>query len=73
MSTTPSKPMAALWMAGWLSMMLVMAIAGRDATHELLRLLDQGIELGAAHGVIVAQTGVRGQYQLAEASAVVLA
>jgi drug/metabolite transporter (DMT)-like permease len=35
MSTTPSKPMAALWMAGWLSMMLVMAIAGREAAHEL--------------------------------------
>jgi drug/metabolite transporter (DMT)-like permease len=35
MNTTPSKLMAALWMAGWLSMMLVMAIAGREATHEL--------------------------------------
>ncbi|RTM13377.1 MAG: hypothetical protein EKK33_11805, partial [Bradyrhizobiaceae bacterium] len=28
MSATPSKTMAALWMAGWLSLMLVMAIAG---------------------------------------------
>lgn len=35
MSTTPSKPMAALWMAGWLSLMLVMAVAGREATREL--------------------------------------
>jgi drug/metabolite transporter (DMT)-like permease len=35
MSTTPSKTMAALWMAGWLSMTLVMTIAGREATREL--------------------------------------
>ena len=27
--------MAALWMAGWLSLMLVMAVAGREATREL--------------------------------------
>src|SRR6202000_1462265 len=32
---SPSKPMAALWMAGWLSMMLVMVVAGREATREL--------------------------------------
>jgi len=31
MSTTPSKTMAALWMAGWLSLTLVMAVAGREA------------------------------------------
>ncbi|WP_407183060.1 DMT family transporter [Bradyrhizobium centrosematis] len=35
MSTTPSKTMAALWMAGWLSLMLVMAVAGRETTREL--------------------------------------
>src|SRR3954470_5551269 len=35
MNTTPSKTMAALWMAGWLSLMLVMAVAGREATREL--------------------------------------
>lgn len=35
MSTTPSKAMAALWMAGWLSLMLVMAVAGRESTREL--------------------------------------
>ncbi len=35
MPTTPSKPMAALWMAGWLSLMLVMAVAGREATRQL--------------------------------------
>ena len=27
--------MAALWMAGWLSLMLVVAVAGREATREL--------------------------------------
>jgi drug/metabolite transporter (DMT)-like permease len=35
MDRTPSKPKAALWMAGWLSQMLVVAIAGREATREL--------------------------------------
>jgi drug/metabolite transporter (DMT)-like permease len=35
MHKTPSKPMAALWMSGWLTLMLVMTIAGREATHEL--------------------------------------
>jgi hypothetical protein len=27
--------MAALWMAGWLALMLVMAVAGREALREL--------------------------------------
>jgi drug/metabolite transporter (DMT)-like permease len=35
MQKTPSKPMAALWMAGWLALMLVMAVAGREALREL--------------------------------------
>lgn len=35
MSKIPSRMMAALWMAGWLSLMLIMAIAGREATREL--------------------------------------
>lgn len=35
MTDTPSKPMAALWMSGWLSMMLVMVVAGREATRDL--------------------------------------
>src|SRR5580692_1206061 len=35
MQRTPSKPMAALWMAGWLALMLVMAVAGREALREL--------------------------------------
>jgi drug/metabolite transporter (DMT)-like permease len=35
MNRTPSIPKAALWMAGWLSLMLVMAVAGREAAREL--------------------------------------
>ncbi len=35
MQKTQSKPKAALWMSGWLTLMLVMTIAGRQATHEL--------------------------------------
>jgi drug/metabolite transporter (DMT)-like permease len=35
MQPTPSKPMAALWMAGWLTLMLVMVVAGREATREM--------------------------------------
>ncbi|WP_213775933.1 DMT family transporter [Bradyrhizobium sp. dw_78] len=35
MNRIPSKPKAALWMAGWLSMMLVVAIAGRAALREM--------------------------------------
>lgn len=35
MQRPASKIMAALWMAGWLSLMLVMAVAGREAMREL--------------------------------------
>jgi drug/metabolite transporter (DMT)-like permease len=35
MQRLPSKPTAALWMAGWLALMLVLAIAGRQALPEL--------------------------------------
>jgi drug/metabolite transporter (DMT)-like permease len=35
MDRTPSKPRAALWMAGWLTLMLIVAIAGRETTREL--------------------------------------
>ena len=35
MDRTPSKPMAALWMAGWLALMLIIAVAGREALREL--------------------------------------
>jgi len=35
MDRTPSKPMAALWVAGWLALMLVVTVAGRETTREL--------------------------------------
>ena len=35
MDRTPSKTRAALWMSGWLSLMLVMVVAGREATREV--------------------------------------
>jgi drug/metabolite transporter (DMT)-like permease len=35
MNRTPSKPRAALWMAGWLALMLIVAVAGREALREL--------------------------------------
>jgi len=35
MDRTPSKSLAALWMAGWLSLTLIVAVAGREATREV--------------------------------------
>jgi len=35
MNQTPSKSKAALWMAGWLSLMLFVAVAGRETLREL--------------------------------------
>ena len=35
MDRTPSKTKAALWMAGWLALMLIVAIAGREGMREL--------------------------------------
>src|SRR6266700_5950443 len=35
MHQTPSKYRAALWMAGWLTMTLVMAVAGRETARQL--------------------------------------
>jgi drug/metabolite transporter (DMT)-like permease len=35
MDRTPSKSWAALWMAGWLALMLIVAVAGRETTREL--------------------------------------
>lgn len=34
-NTHPSIPHAAAWMAGWLTLMVVIAVAGREATREL--------------------------------------
>ncbi|WMT70904.1 DMT family transporter [Bradyrhizobium sp. Ash2021] len=35
MDRTQSKSMAALWMAGWLALMLIVAVAGREGMREL--------------------------------------
>jgi drug/metabolite transporter (DMT)-like permease len=35
MDRTPSKPLAALWMAGWLTLMLIVVVAGREGMREL--------------------------------------
>ena len=35
MDRTPSKTRAALWMSGWLALMLIVAVAGREATREV--------------------------------------
>lgn len=35
MDRTPSKTRAALWMAGWLTLMLIVAVAGREAVREV--------------------------------------
>jgi len=35
MDRTPSKPIAALWMAGWLALMVIVAVAGRESVREL--------------------------------------
>ncbi|MCP4615593.1 MAG: DMT family transporter [Bradyrhizobium sp.] len=49
MDRTPSKSMAALWMGGWLALMLVIAVAGREALREInvfqLMFLRSGIGL----------------------------
>ena len=42
MDRTPSKPLAALWMAGWLALMLIVAIAGREAVREAQRVRADG-------------------------------
>jgi drug/metabolite transporter (DMT)-like permease len=35
MDRTPSKTRAALWMSGWLALMLIVAVAGREAPREV--------------------------------------
>jgi drug/metabolite transporter (DMT)-like permease len=51
MDRTPSKPKAALWMAGWLSLMLAVAVAGREATRQLN--VFQIMEIRSALGLVM--------------------
>jgi drug/metabolite transporter (DMT)-like permease len=57
MNRTPSKPMAALWMAGWLSLMLIVAVAGREATRELN--VFQIMELRSVFGLVMLYPVIR--------------
>jgi drug/metabolite transporter (DMT)-like permease len=59
MDRTPSKPKAALWMAGWLSLMLVMAVAGRETARQLN--VFQIIELRSILGFFLLYPMIRAQ------------
>jgi drug/metabolite transporter (DMT)-like permease len=50
MDHAPSKTLAALWMAGWLSLMLIITIAGREAAREInvFQLMEMRSVLGFA-------------------------
>jgi drug/metabolite transporter (DMT)-like permease len=51
MNRTPSKPRAALWMAGWLALMLIAAVAGRETMRELN--VFQTVELRSIIGFLM--------------------
>jgi drug/metabolite transporter (DMT)-like permease len=57
MNKTPSKPRAALWMAGWLALMLIVAVAGREALRELN--VFQVLELRSILGFVMLYPLVR--------------
>jgi drug/metabolite transporter (DMT)-like permease len=50
MDRPPSKPRAALWMSGWLLLMLVLAVAGRETLRELS--VFQVMELRSLIGLV---------------------
>ena len=62
---TPSAsiPRAAAWMAGWLTLMVVIAVAGREATRELsvfqVMLLRSVLGLGMLWPLIQAAGGMQ--------------
>jgi drug/metabolite transporter (DMT)-like permease len=62
MDRTQSKTLAALWMAGWLTLMLVIAVAGREAAREIniFQLMEMRSILGflMLYPLIRAQGGV---------------
>ena len=57
MQPAPSVPKAALWMVGWLSLMIVIAVAGREASHELA--VFQIMELRSLIGLVMLYPLVR--------------
>lgn len=58
MQAPQSIAKAAAWMAGWLSLMLVMAIAGREATRNLA--VFQVMELRSLIGLLLLAPLIRG-------------
>lgn len=75
MTSQPSIPRAAAWMAGWLTLMVVIAVAGREAARELsvFQIMLMRSVLGmamlwplvhAAGGLAAMRTGRLGQHVL---------
>lgn len=62
-ANTPSTAKAAAWMAGWLSLMVVIAVAGREATRELS--VFQVMLLRSSIGLVLIAPLVRGAGGLA--------
>ncbi|MGL6110489.1 MAG: DMT family transporter, partial [Rubrivivax sp.] len=62
MQRSQSTPRAALWMAGWLSLMVVIAVAGREAMRELavfqIMALRSIIGLGLLYPLVRASGGL---------------
>ena len=63
MHPAPSLMKAALWMTGWLTLMLVVAVAGKEATREVavfeLMLLRSLIGLVILYPLVHANGGLR--------------
>ncbi len=57
MNPSPSASKAAFWMAGWLSLMIVIAVAGREASRELA--VFQIMELRSLIGLLMLYPLVR--------------
>jgi drug/metabolite transporter (DMT)-like permease len=59
MDKTPSVPRAALWMAGWLALMLIVTIAGRETLRELN--VFQVMEVRSVVGLLILYPLIRSQ------------
>jgi drug/metabolite transporter (DMT)-like permease len=59
MNKTPSVPRAALWMAGWLALMLIVTVAGRETLRELN--VFQVMEVRSIVGLLILVPMIRNQ------------
>src|SRR5665647_1604260 len=59
MNKTPSIPRAALWMAGWLALMLIVTVAGRETLRELN--VFQVMEVRSIVGLLILLAMIRSQ------------